>query len=193
MTTVNSTSMNIGVHVSFQISILLFFFKDMYSEVELPNHMGVLFLVFWETFICFPQWLHRFIFCGLFSFSLAVSSCFPHWSLHPCIDLLLTQDSLFLRLWAAPGPLPLAVKTGLCPRTLNPSLVLIGHTYPGWTDTARWLRYWPPQTSYINRKNLIWRSAKYLRTREAICTLWFLLQGRGQREEFGMIKTWTIQ
>ena len=137
LTIVNSTSMNIGVHVSFQISILLFFFffKDMYSEVELPNHMGVLFLVFWETFICFPQWLHRFIFCGLFSFSLAVSSCFPHWSLHPCIDLLLTQDSLFLRLWATPGPLHLAVKRGLCPRTLNPSLVLIGHTYPGWTDT----------------------------------------------------------
>ena len=71
---VNSTSMNIGVHVSFQISILLFFFKDMYSEVELPNHMGVLFLapiyILWAFFILSgsfkllpslePPPLHRF-------------------------------------------------------------------------------------------------------------------------------------
>ena len=92
---------------------------------------------------------------------------------------------------------PRAPSSGSEERALSkdPEPITCAHwPHLSWMDRhSRWLRYWPPQTSYINRKNLIWRSAKYLRTREAICTLWFLLQGRGQREEFGMIKTWTIQ
>ena len=43
--------MNIGVHVSFQISIFIFF--RYYPVVELLGHMVVLFLVFWETPILF--------------------------------------------------------------------------------------------------------------------------------------------
>ena len=41
---VNNAVMNIGVHTSFRISI--FFSLDVYSGVELLNHMVVLFLVF---------------------------------------------------------------------------------------------------------------------------------------------------
>ena len=40
----NSAAVNIGMHVSFQISVLVF--SDMYPEVELLDHMIVLFLVF---------------------------------------------------------------------------------------------------------------------------------------------------
>ena len=43
---VNNTAMNFGVHVSFQISASIFFFSDIYSGVELPGLMVVLFLVF---------------------------------------------------------------------------------------------------------------------------------------------------
>ena len=43
--------MNIGVHVSFQISV--FVFSDIYTGMEFSSHMVVLFLGFWETFILF--------------------------------------------------------------------------------------------------------------------------------------------
>ena len=48
---VNSAAMNTGVHVSFQISV--FIFSSIYPGVELLDHMGVLFLVFWGTSILF--------------------------------------------------------------------------------------------------------------------------------------------
>ena len=41
---VNSATMNIGVHVSFQISVT-FFFLDIYLGVELRDHVVVIFLV----------------------------------------------------------------------------------------------------------------------------------------------------
>ena len=41
---VNNSSMNIGVHVSFQISV--FVFIDKYPGVEVLGHTVVLFLVF---------------------------------------------------------------------------------------------------------------------------------------------------
>ena len=60
----NSAAVNIGMHVSFQISVLVF--SDMYPEVELLDHMIVLFLCFFFFFekppYCFPQWLHQFAF-----------------------------------------------------------------------------------------------------------------------------------
>ena len=40
---VNNTAVNIGVHISFQINMLSL---DIYSEMELLDHMVVLFLVF---------------------------------------------------------------------------------------------------------------------------------------------------
>ena len=43
---VNNATVNIGVHVSFQISAFRFFFLDIYPGVELLGHMVVLFLVF---------------------------------------------------------------------------------------------------------------------------------------------------
>ena len=43
---VNNATVNIGVHVSFQISGFFFFFPFFYPEVELLSHMVVLFLVF---------------------------------------------------------------------------------------------------------------------------------------------------
>ena len=48
---VNNAAMNIGVHVTFWISVLVF--SDTHPGVELLNHMVVLFLVFWETSILF--------------------------------------------------------------------------------------------------------------------------------------------
>ena len=48
---VNNSARNIGVHVSFWISVFGFF--DIYPEVELLGYMVVLFLVFWETSILF--------------------------------------------------------------------------------------------------------------------------------------------
>ena len=42
---VNNTAMNIGVHVSFQISVFLFF-SGIYPGVELLGHMVGLLLVF---------------------------------------------------------------------------------------------------------------------------------------------------
>ena len=52
LATVNSGAMNIGIHVSFQISVFIFFWY-MYPGVKLLGHMVVLFLVFWETAILF--------------------------------------------------------------------------------------------------------------------------------------------
>ena len=51
LATVSNAAMNIGVHVSFQISVL--FFSDIHSNEELLGHMIVLSLVFWETSILF--------------------------------------------------------------------------------------------------------------------------------------------
>ena len=49
---VNSGAMNIGMHVSFQSSVFLFF-RYIQPGVELLDHMVVLFLVFWGTSIIF--------------------------------------------------------------------------------------------------------------------------------------------
>ena len=48
---VNNAAMNIGVHVSFRISV--FVFSDIYPGVELLGHMVIIFLVFWEMSILF--------------------------------------------------------------------------------------------------------------------------------------------
>ena len=45
---VNNAAMNMGVHVSFQISV--FFLSDIYPWVELLGHMVVLVSAFWENF-----------------------------------------------------------------------------------------------------------------------------------------------
>ena len=59
---ISSAAMNIGVYVSFQVSVLMFF-PGVYPGVELLGHMLVLFLVFFkEPSYCFPQWLHQFAF-----------------------------------------------------------------------------------------------------------------------------------
>ena len=49
---VNNTAVNIGVHISFQINMLSL---DIYSEMELLDHMVVLFLVFWGTSTLFSM------------------------------------------------------------------------------------------------------------------------------------------
>ena len=41
----NNTNINTGVHVSFQIGVL-FFFSDLYQEMELLGHIVILFKVF---------------------------------------------------------------------------------------------------------------------------------------------------
>ena len=50
---VNNAAMEIGVHVSFQISGFFFFFRNIYPGVEFLGHLTVLFLVFWGTSILF--------------------------------------------------------------------------------------------------------------------------------------------
>ena len=52
----NNAAMNIEVQVSFQISIVLFCFSDIYPRLELLGHMVALFLVFFEKSLYhFPQ------------------------------------------------------------------------------------------------------------------------------------------
>ena len=52
----NNAAMNIEVQVSFQISIVLFCFSDIYQRLELLGHMVALFLVFFEKSLYhFPQ------------------------------------------------------------------------------------------------------------------------------------------
>ena len=52
---VNSAVVDIGVHVSFWISIFVFF-PNIYPGVELLDHMVVLFLVsLWNQLYCFPS------------------------------------------------------------------------------------------------------------------------------------------
>ena len=59
---VNDAAVNVGVHVSFRISVFDFF-PDIYPGVEFLGHMVVLFLVFLgEPPDYFPQWLHQFTF-----------------------------------------------------------------------------------------------------------------------------------
>ena len=53
LATVHNAAMSIGVHVSFQISVLEFFFSDIYSEVEFLGHIVVPLSVFGETSIPF--------------------------------------------------------------------------------------------------------------------------------------------
>ena len=48
---VNSAAVNMGVHISFWVNV--FVLLDKYLEVELLDHMVVLFLVFWEPSILF--------------------------------------------------------------------------------------------------------------------------------------------
>ena len=53
LTIVNNDAVDIGVHVSVQISALGFCFLDIYLGMELPGHMVVLFLGFREASILF--------------------------------------------------------------------------------------------------------------------------------------------
>ena len=52
LATVNNATVNTGVHVSFQISVLFCFFY-IHPGVELLDYVVILFLVFWETSILF--------------------------------------------------------------------------------------------------------------------------------------------
>ena len=45
----NNAAMNIGVHISLQISAFFFFTLGIYPEVKLLGHVEVLFLIFWGT------------------------------------------------------------------------------------------------------------------------------------------------
>ena len=57
---VNSATENIVVHVSFHVSVFIYF--QIYIQ-ELLGHMVVLFLVvFRKSPYCFPWWLHQFTF-----------------------------------------------------------------------------------------------------------------------------------
>ena len=51
LTIANNASVNIGVHISFQISVTVFFY--VYLGVELLVHIVILFLVFWGTTMLF--------------------------------------------------------------------------------------------------------------------------------------------
>ena len=69
---VNNAAVTVGVQQLFDV--VFSFSSDTHPKVELPDHMVVLFLIFFqETSYCFPQWLHQFIFpptmhkCSLFS------------------------------------------------------------------------------------------------------------------------------
>ena len=50
---INNAAINTGVHITFWISIFIFFFPNIYSGVELLDHMVALYLVLWEASIVF--------------------------------------------------------------------------------------------------------------------------------------------
>ena len=50
--------MNIGVPYLFE----LVHFFDKHAEVELLDHIVILFLIFWDHPYCFPQWQHQLTF-----------------------------------------------------------------------------------------------------------------------------------
>ena len=74
-----NAAMNIWVHVSFRVSVFVFFEKK-YPKVDLLDHMVVLFLIFWGNFVLFSivampihspsntarRCLFLHILCGLF-------------------------------------------------------------------------------------------------------------------------------
>lgn len=67
--------MNTGVHILFWISVFIFF---KYPEVELVDHMMVLFLIFWGTFKLFSTVSYSYQQCMKFIFSTSsplVISC----------------------------------------------------------------------------------------------------------------------
>ena len=65
---VNSAAMNIGVHVSFQITV--FIFSKYLPRSGIAGLYGnSVFHYFKETPCCFPQWLHQFTFSPAAPFS----------------------------------------------------------------------------------------------------------------------------
>ena len=56
---VNNDVMNFVVHISFQSSV---FVLDIYPEVEILDHMVILFLIFWGTYIQFSIVVYQFKF-----------------------------------------------------------------------------------------------------------------------------------
>jgi len=48
------STMNIELHIAFQISVFIFFFLDVYPGVQLLDHVIVIFLVSWGISILFP-------------------------------------------------------------------------------------------------------------------------------------------
>ena len=75
---VNNTTMNIGVHVSFQIYVFVWGW-GVYTAVKLLDHMIVLFLVLSRTFILFS-----IVVLPIYIFTVYRVSPFPH----PCQYLL---------------------------------------------------------------------------------------------------------
>ena len=61
MPIVNDASVNIGVQVSFQISVFIFFRYISRSEIA-GSYGGYIFSFFEKPPYCFPQWLYQFIF-----------------------------------------------------------------------------------------------------------------------------------
>ena len=52
----SNVAMNIGVHISFQTNVFIFW--DKYPEVQLLGHTVVLLSALWGIPSCFPQWPH---------------------------------------------------------------------------------------------------------------------------------------
>ena len=83
---VNKAATNIGVHVCFQICVFAIFelvfllFPDI-PRSSVSGAYGSSIFSFWETSICFPQWLHQFRFPSsvctnvLFSPTISVHKC----------------------------------------------------------------------------------------------------------------------
>ena len=76
---INTAAMNTGVHVSFQISVFVFFL-DISPGVELLDHMIVLLIVFWGTGIPFsPHRIQHLSFVDFFKISHS-KQCDLHFS-----------------------------------------------------------------------------------------------------------------
>ena len=95
---VNNTAMNTGVHVSFQVSVFIFF--RCIPKSGIAGSYGSYFQFFEKLPYCFPQWLHQFTFPPMYEGSL-FSTSLPTFLLFFMIPILAGVGWYLIVVWYA--------------------------------------------------------------------------------------------